>query len=77
MRILSIVLGIISLLIWWEAPLLTIGITVINAVLLFKCYDKSRILKAVIGMGIVSLCLAVWNYDLHVGIALIEMYQSL
>ena len=72
MKIFSFILSIISLLIWWEAPILTIGLAAINAILSVKTYDKSFMCKSVIGMCIIAVGLAIWNWDFHVGMYIVE-----
>ena len=76
MKVISFILSIISLLIWWEAPLLTVGIVAINAILLLKSYDKSLMCNATIGMCVIAAWLSIWNWDLHIGLKLVEMYYS-
>ena len=77
MKVTSFILGVISLLIWWEAPLLTVGIVTINAILLLKSYDKSLMCNVVIGMCVIAVGLSIWNWDLHVGMYIIKRFLEI
>lgn len=73
---LSLVLCIVSLLIWWEIPAVTLILAIINGILIYKKYDGSVLCKVNIGLCILCLLLAIWNWDLHIGMQLLEWYNG-
>ena len=76
MKALAFILSFISLLLWWEAPYSIACIMGINGILLFKTYDKSFIWILTAVFSLIALSLSIWNWDLHVGLKIVEMYKG-
>ena len=76
MKALAFILSFISLLLWWEAPYSIACIMGINGILLFKTYDKSFIWILTTVFSLIALGLSIWNWDLHVGLKIVEMYKG-
>ena len=76
MKALAFILSLISLLVWWELPYSIACLMGINGILLFKTYDKSFIWIITAIFSLIALGLSIWNWDLHVGMKIVEMYKS-
>ena len=74
MKTLSFVFGLISILLWWEIPYSVAYLMAINAIILFKTYDKSFVWIMTAVISIIALGLAIWNWDLHAGMYIVENY---
>ena len=76
MKALAFILSLISLLAWWELPYSIACLMGINGILLFKTYDKSFIWILTAVFSLIALGLSIWNWDLHVGMKIVEMYKG-
>ena len=76
MKALAFILSLISLLVWWEMPYSIACVMGINCILLFKTYDKSFIWILTTVFSLIALGLSIWNWDLHVGLKIVEMYKG-
>lgn len=72
MRVVSLILSIISLLVWWEIPMAVIILSAANGFIICKGYDSSSFFKINIALCVLGVCLAVWNYDLRIGLKMLE-----
>ncbi len=72
MRVVSLILSIISLLVWWEIPMAVIILSAANGFIICKGYDSSAFCKINIALCVLGVCLAVWNHDLHIGLKMLE-----
>lgn len=72
MRVVSLILSIISLLVWWEIPMAVIILSAANGYVICKNYDRSLLCKINIALCILGVCLAVLNHDLHIGLKMLE-----
>lgn len=77
MKKLCLILCIAALLIWWEAPAAAAALIIASAVIVLKNYDGSVLYKVIIGMEFAGFMLAVWNWDLDVGLCLVEKFTGL
>lgn len=76
MKIFTFILGIISLFTCWEAPYCVACFMVLNAVILILKCDKSVICKLTAVFSIIALGLSIWNWDLNIGVKMLEMYYG-
>ena len=76
MKALAFILSLISLLLWWEMPYSIACLMGINGILLFKTYDKGFIWILTAVFSLIALGLSIWNWDLHVGMKIVEMYKG-
>ena len=73
---LSLVLCIVSLLIWWQIPIAVVFLTEVNGIMIYKKYDEGILCKVNIGLSVLGLLLAIWNWDLHIGMQFLEWYYG-
>lgn len=76
MKALSFVLALISIFLWWEMPHSVACVMAINGIILFKTYDKSFLWIITAVFSLIALGLSIWNWDLHVGLEIVEMYKG-
>ena len=72
----SLTINIIALLIWWEIPIAVIILSLINGFIICKNYDRSVFFKVNIVLSLMVIGLAGLNWDLHVGLRLLEWYNG-
>lgn len=75
-KIISLVISIISLLIWWEFPIAVIILAAINGVIICKNYDGGIFFRVNIALSLIGVCLACLNWDLHIGLKLLDRYNG-
>lgn len=75
-KAISLTINIIALLIWWEIPIAVIILSLINGFIICKNYDGSVFFKVNIALSLVVIGLAGLNWDLHVGLRLLEWYNG-
>ena len=76
MKVISLIINIISLLIWWEIPIAVIIISLINGLIICINYDRSIFFKVNTALSFMSISLAVMNWDLHIGLRLLEWFNG-
>lgn len=62
---------------WWEIPMLCITCVIFNVFLMIKNYEKGMFYNLIIVMSFIVLILCIWNWDLHVGIYILEHLECL
>lgn len=75
-KAISLTINIISLLIWWEIPIAVIILFLINGFIICKNYDRSVFFKVNIVLSLMVIGLAGLNWDLHIGLRLLEWYNG-
>lgn len=75
-KVISLVISIISLLIWWEFPIAVIILAAINVVIICKNYDGGIFFRVNIALYLIGVCLACLNWDLHIGLKLLDRYNG-
>lgn len=76
-KMISLVLVLAGLLLWWEIPMLCITCVIFNVFLMIKNYEKGMFYNLIIVMSFIVLILCIWNWDLHVGIYILEHLECL
>lgn len=75
-KIISLLLSLISILIWWEIPIVVIILSAVNGFIICKNYDGSIFFKINIALSLMCIGLAGLNWDLHIGLRLLEWYNG-
>lgn len=76
-KMISLVSALIGMLLWWEIPALCIICVIFNVFLIIKHYEKGMFYNLIIVMSFIVLILCIWNWDLHVGISVLEHLECL
>lgn len=75
-KVISLIISITSLLIWWEIPIAVIILSVINGFIICKNYDGSIFFKINIALSLMGAGIACLNWDLHIGLRLLDWYNG-
>ena len=75
-KVISLIISITSLLIWWEIPIAVIILSVINGFIICKNYDESIFDRVNIVLSLICAGLAGLNWNLHIGLRLLEWYNG-
>ena len=75
-KVISLMISIISLLIWWEFPIMVIILSIINGFIICENYDKSVFFRINMFLSLIGVGLAGLNWDLHIGLRLLEWYNG-
>lgn len=67
----------ISVLTWWHVPIDAVIFSLINIIILLLKRDSGTHYKVVLVISLMVIGLSLWNWDLHIGIGIIEKYMSL
>lgn len=72
MKNLTVVLTTVSILFWWEIPALCLIFSLINIFIAFVMRQWSVHYKVITMLSLMVIVLCVWNWDLHVGMRIID-----
>lgn len=75
-KVVSLIISILSFFIWREIPMAVIILSAVNVFIIYKNYDGSRFFKINIALFLMCICLAGLNWDLHIGLRLLEWYNG-
>lgn len=75
-KAISLTINIISLLIWCEIPIAVIILSVVNGFIICKNYDGSIFFKINIALSLMCIGLAGLNWNLYIGLRLLEWYNG-
>ena len=77
MKTLTTIFTTISVLTWWHVPIIAMMFSLINIIILLLKRSSETHYKVVLIISLIVIGLSLWNWDLHIGIGIIEKYMSL
>ncbi len=75
-KVISLVISIISLLIWWEFPSAVIILVLINGLIICGNYDGGIFFRINVVLSLIGAGLAGLNWNLHIGLKLLDWYNG-
>ncbi len=76
MKILITVFTVISMLLWWEIPLLCFILSATNILIPLIKGEWTLYYKIMAGISVIAIVLCGWNWDLNVGMRIIEWFKN-
>ncbi len=77
MKTLTTIFTTISVLTWWHIPVVAMIFSLINTLILIWIKFSETHYKVVFAITVLIVCLSVWNWDLHIGVDMIEKYMEI
>lgn len=77
MKTLTTIFTTISVLTWWHVPIDAMIFSLINIVILLLKRSFETHYKVVLVISLIAIGLSLWNWDLHIGMDIIEKYMEL
>lgn len=77
MKTLSTIFTTTAVLTWWHIPIVAVIFSLLNIIILLTKRDFKTHYKVVIIITAVVICLSIWNWDMHIGMSIIEKYIEL
>jgi len=77
MKTLTTIFTTISVLTWWHVPILAMMFSLINIISLLLKRSSETHYKVVLVISLIAIGLSIWNWDLHIGMGIIEKYMEL
>ena len=76
-KTLTTIFSTISVLTWWHVPIDAVIFSLINIIILLLKRSQEIHYKVVLVISLIAIGLSLWNWDLHIGMGIIEKYMSL
>ena len=77
MKILSVLLTLFSGLLWWEIPVFCLLFSIVCIAIVIYKKEWTFWYKIVTVISVIVILLCIWNWDLHVGISILEYFDKL
>ena len=77
MKTLTIIFTTISVLTWWHVPIIAMMFSLINIIILLLKRSFETHYKVVLIISLIVIGLSLWNWDLHIGMGIIEKYMDI
>lgn len=77
MKTLTTIFTTISVLTWWHVPIDAVIFSLINIIILLLKRSSETHYKVVLVISLIAIGLSIWNWDLHIGMGIIEKYMEL
>lgn len=77
MKTLTTIFTTISVLTWWHVPIIAMMFSLINIIILLLKRSSETHYKVVLIISLIVIGLSLWNWDLHIGIGIIEKYMDI
>lgn len=76
-KTLTTIFTTISVLTWWHIPIVAIVFSLINIIILLLKRSTETHYRVVLVITTMVIGLSLWNWDLHIGMSIIEKYMEL
>lgn len=77
MKTLTTIFTTISVLTWWHVPIVAMLFSLINIIILLLKRSSETQYKVVLVISLMTIVLSLWNWDLHIGMGIIEKYMEI
>jgi len=77
MKTLTTIFATISVLTWWHVPIIAMMFSLINIIILLLKRSFETHYKVVLIISLIVIGLTLWNWDLHIGMGIIEKYMEI
>ena len=77
MKTLTTIFATISVLTWWHVPIIAMMFSLINIIILLLKRSSETHYKVVLIISLIVIGLSLWNWDLHIGMGIIEKYMEI
>jgi len=77
MKTLTTIFTTISVLTWWHVPIIAMMFSLINIIILLLKRSSETHYKVVLIISLIVIGLSLWNWDLHIGMGIIEKYMEI
>ena len=77
MKTLTTIFTTIAVLTWWHVPIDAMIFSLINIIILLLKRSSETHYKVVLVISLIAIGLSIWNWDLHIGMGIIEKYMEL
>ena len=77
MKTLTTIFATISVLTWWHVPIIAMMFSLINIIILLLKRSFETHYKVVLIISLIVIGLSLWNWDLHIGMGIIEKYMEI
>lgn len=77
MKTLTTIFTTISVLTWWHVPIIAMMFSLINIIILLLKRSFETHYKVVLIISLIVIGLSLWNWDLHIGMGIIEKYMEI
>ena len=77
MKTLTTIFTTISVLTWWHVPIIAMMFSLINIIILLLKRSSETHYKVVLIISLIVIGLTLWNWDLHIGMGIIEKYMEI
>lgn len=76
-KILTTIFTTVSVLTWWHVPIVATMFSLINIIILLLKRSFETHYKVILAISIMVIGLSFWNWDLHIGMDIIEKYMEI
>lgn len=76
-KTLTTVFTTISVLTWWHVPIDAVIFSLINIIIILIKRSYNTHYKVVLIISLITIGLSIWNWDMHIGMRVIEKYMML
>ena len=77
MKTLTTIFTTVSVLTWWHVPIDAVIFSLINIIIILLKRLNEIHYKIVLVISLIAIGLSAWNWDLHIGMSIIEKYMEL
>lgn len=77
MKTLTTIFTTVSVLTWWHIPIDAVIFSLINIIIILLKRLNETHYKIVLVISLIAIGLSAWNWDLHVGMSIIEKYMEM
>ena len=77
MKTLTTIFTTIAVLTWWHVPIDAMIFSLINIIILLLKRTSETHYKVILVISLIAIGLSLWNWDLHIGMGIIEKYMEI
>ena len=77
MKTLTTIFTTIAVLTWWHVPIDAMIFSLINIIILLLKRTSETHYKVILVISLIAIGLSLWNWDLHIGMDIIEKYMEI
>ena len=77
MKTLTTIFTTIAVLTWWHVPIDAMIFSLINIIILLLKKPSETHYKVILVISLIAIGLSLWNWDLHIGMGIIEKYMEI
>ena len=77
MKTLTTIFTTIAVLTWWHVPIDAMIFYLINIIILLLKRTSETHYKVILVISLIAIGLSLWNWDLHIGMGIIEKYMEI